>query len=123
MLFDVPIRDQEHLDRHEAFAYCFTRIKDRWEDAVYVIDGDDRQRVSIRGMPHSPTCMQVFLSSDSRLTGRLLHKPVPVLTIIYKNGHICFRPRNGAEDIARWMATLPIWSHKVQSERLIAVGA
>jgi hypothetical protein len=117
MQFDIPLTSGTTAS--EALTYVARAIRERYPDARILTA--ERGRPSRKSVVSTRWLSAIF-SKDACLAIDLCnahHARVPsAITISCIDGTLCFRPNAGAEGIAEELAGLPLWRHKVESERL-----
>lgn len=120
MQFDVPLHPD--TTSSDALTSVVRHIRNKYPDARIL----NHLKSTPRSLsPINDPWVSVIFDEDSILAIDLFdahHAKVPsALTISCVDGTLCFRPNPKAVDMARELAKMPVWSHKVESERLKSV--
>lgn len=104
----------------QAVLYILLRVQEEWPQAVLfdltrreVIPG--RSFTSLRGV----TCCRIYQNTDDLLGSRLFHTLFPALEVTRLEQAVKITGRLEAQHLAREIARLPFWRHRV-SDRLEA---
>ena len=108
----------------EVLAYCYNRVIELWPDAV-MVDLSGMLRVFCRSITGSSTIgprVRIYRTKDHKQAEQDFKSEVPYLHIEVEGDTVTVVPKNGADEVSRALAKLPIWVHKAtESSRLQVV--